>query len=188
MDPWAELSNRLVDPLVAENDLALALANAADARAACPDASAANIKDSLTQVVELTEDRLILDLASRVQGRLGDISQLSTGRETAFRSAQEADRDDVEVDWWRGFVPAAVAKLPPRHNGDEGERLSDMQPTHLARARPEVQADGGTDRLSCLEEFSPLPLPKRIKREDGAGLEKILRFPVHGIRDVVARA
>ena len=44
MDPWAELSNRLVDPLGAENDLELALANAADAQAACPDVSAANIK------------------------------------------------------------------------------------------------------------------------------------------------
>jgi len=76
----------------------------------------------------------------------------------------------VEVYWWREFVPAAVAKLPPRRNGDEGERLSYMQPTHLARARPEVQADGGTDRISCLEEFVPLPPPKRIKYEDGAGI------------------
>ena len=99
MDPWAELSNRLVDPLVAENDLALALANAADARAACPDASAAKIKDCLAHVVGLTSDRRIFDLASRVQRRLGKLSQLSTGRETAFRSAQEADRDDVDVDW-----------------------------------------------------------------------------------------
>ena len=168
MDPWAELSNRLVDPLGAENDLALALANAADAPAACPDASAAKIKDSLAHVVGLTSDMRILDLASRVQRRLGKLSQLSTKRETAFRSAQEADRDDVEVDWWRGFVSAAVAKLPPRRNGDECERLSYMQPTHLTRAQPEVQADGGTDRRSGLEEFVPLPPPKRIKREDGA--------------------
>ncbi len=78
----------------------------------------------------------------------------------ALRSEREADRDDVDIDGWRGFVPADVAKLTPRRNWDEGERLSYMQPTHLTRARPEVQADGGTDRLSCLEEFVPLPPPK----------------------------
>ena len=136
----------------------MALANAVDARTACPKASAATLKDNLAQVAELTSDALILDLASRLQRRLGRTSQPSAGRETEEHSAQDADRDDSDVDWWRDFVPAAVTKLPPQ---SEGRRPTGTEPEHLTTVRPEVQADGGTESPSG-------PSAKRTKREDSA--------------------
>ena len=161
MDAWTDLSNRLADPLCAQNDLSMALANADDAQTACPKAIAATLKNNLAQVAELTSDTLIVDLASRLQRRLGRTSQPSAGRETVERSAQNADLDDSDVDWWRDFVPAAVTKLPPRSSKSEGRRPTGTEPEHLTTVRPEVQADGGKESPSG-------PSAKRTKREDSA--------------------
>ena len=127
MDPWAELSTRLEDPLCAENDLALALENAADARASCPDASAANIKGSLAQVVGLTEDRRILDLASRVHGRLGKSASFRRG---ARRRSAARRRQTATIGWLVGggdTLPAYLQVVPQAWIAGHGrdERLGE---------------------------------------------------------------
>ena len=168
MDVWTELLHCLANPLCVDNDLARALARAADARSVCPKASASNIKGRLAQVVGLTSDLSIQDFASQLQRRIRGSSQ-PAAQGTAPPIAQDADRDDEAVDWWRGFVPLAVAKGPPRSGESErGCPKTSVQPKSLATSSAEIPTNGGADQPSCLEEFLPWPLPKRTKCEDNS--------------------